>query len=232
MPDELRIIGGAPTPTTFGTPGIENVIDPTWAAQRSVLKPDEINGNGFNGGHFRAAGSVAGVTGVAAAGALFSLRWALANSEVLIKRIAVGAQITTAFTTAQAVDFDVVALRAFTAADTGGTAVTPTPGQQKNRTKFNGNSQVSDLRVTSGAALGAGTKTADAQAFGTGAIQQNNTIGSGFGLLELYKHDTMAQHPVMFGNNEGFNIRVVTAMGAVGVVRFYWAIEWAEVPGL
>jgi hypothetical protein len=229
------IIKGGPIPsTTFGSALIPLIIDPTFGAGRSVLKPEEYNSvAGFNGGHYAVARSVTGVTGVASGGALVSLRWALGTGEVLIKRVAVGAQITTAFTTAQAVDFDVVMDRGFTVADSGGTAVTPILGNnQKMRQKLMATSQMNDFRETSGAALTAGTKTADASAFGIGAIQQNNTIGSGFGLLDLYKHDKNAEHPQMVGNNEGINIRIVTSMAAAGVIRFYYVVEWAEVPGL
>lgn len=231
---DLIIKGGAIPSTTFGSPLMPLIVDPTFGAARVILKPDEFNSAaGFNGGFYSVARSVAGVTGVAAAGALVSLRWALGTGEVMLKRVAVGAQITTAFTGAQAVDFDVVMDRGFTAADTGGTAVTPILGNnQKMRQKLMATSQMNDFRETSGAALTAGTKTADASAFGTGAIQQNNTIGSGFGLLDLYKHDKNAEHPQMIGNNEGINIRIVTAMGAVGVIRFYYIVQWGEVPGL
>jgi hypothetical protein len=231
---DIIIKGGASPATSFGTPGIPAIVDPTFGAVRTVTRPDEYNFGGFNGGSYRVARSVAGVTGVAAGGALVSFRWTVPSAGfALIKRIAVGAQITTAFTSGQAVDFDVATVRGFTVADSGGTVVTPILGNnQKNRSAIMNTTQLNDFRETSGAALTAGTKTADASAFGIGAIQQNNTIGSGFGTLDLYKHDKLNEHPQMYGNQEGFNIRVVTAMGAAGVIRFYYVVEWCEVPGL
>lgn len=232
---DYKLVGGAPAPTTFGVPGIEGVVDATFGAQRSILKPDEYNASGlsFNGGHYRVARSVAGVTGVAAAGGLVSFRWATTPGMVMLKRVAVGAIITTVFTTAQAVDFDLVIVRNFTAADTGGTGVTPiTTGNQRVQTRFMNSTQVNDFRETSAGALTPGTGTADASAEGIGAIQQTNVIGSGFGMLDLYKHDEMNQHPIMLQNNEGFRIRTVTAMGAAGVIRLYYVVEWAEVPGV
>ncbi len=231
---DIFIKGGPAPSTSFGSPGIPALVDPTFGALRVVLRPDEYNFSGFNGGSYRVARSVTGVTGVAAAGALVSMRWTVPSAGfVMLKRVGVGAIITTLFTTAQAVDFYIIALRGFTAADTGGTAITPILGNnQKNRSGIMNTSQVSDMRETSGAALGAGTKTPDTSPFGIAAISQNNTIGSGAALVDLYKHDKNNEHPVMFGNLEGFNIRAVTAMGAVGVIRFYYAVEWAEVPGL
>lgn len=233
MSNDNKLVSGSPQSTTFGTPGVENVVDPTWGAQRTVLKPTDFMGPSFIGGHYCIARSVAGVTGVAAGGALVSVRWAQPVGEVLIKRIMVGATLTTAFTTIQALDFDVIAARAFTASDTGGTAITPLSGNfQKKRTKLINTSQITDFRETAAGALVAGTKTLDSSAFGIGTIpNMGNTIGSG-GMIELYREDKDAEHPMMFGNNEGFNIRVVTAMGAAGVIRFYYAIDWAEVPGL
>jgi hypothetical protein len=49
--------------------------------------------------------------------------------------------------------------------------------------------------------------------------------------LTLYDNTVMGQHPLIYGKNEGFNVRVVTALGVVGVVKYYVAVEWVEVPG-
>ena len=234
MVDSLTVVSGTPSPTSFGIPGTENVIDPTFNAQRVRQMPSEYNSQGFGGGHFRVAVPTGALTGVAAAGTIFSARWApAANSFMLLKRIQAAMIITTAFTTAQAVDLDVIAQRAFTAADTGGTPITPITGNsQKVRSQFMQTSTMADMRISTTAALGAGTKTADSFAFGITGLPNTNALATGTALVDLYKEDAQAQHPVMFGPNEGFNVRMVTAMGAVGVIKVYLAVEWAEVPGL
>jgi hypothetical protein len=230
---DMIIKSGTPSSVTVGAAGTPMVVDSTFGAARTTLKPDEFNTNGFNGGHYRAASSTGALTGVASGGAIFSARWATANAYMLLKRVRLSAIITTAFTAAQALDFDIIALRSFTAVDTGGTAMAPFTGaNQKARQGVMGTSQVQDMRIATTAALGAGTKTADQFAFGIGAAPNTNAIGTGQDGIDLYKQDVQNQHPVIFGNNEGFNIRVVTAQGAVGVIKVYIAVEWAEVPGL
>lgn len=235
MAAESRIVSGTPTSTTYGVPGTEQITDATFGASRVILKPTDFAFGGYVGGHYRVAASTGALTGVAAAGAIFSARWSpgSTNSYALLKRVQIASIITTAFTTAQAIDFDIVTDRAFTAADTGGTPITPILGNsQKNRSSIMNTSQMTDMRIATTGALGAGTKTADASAMGITCHPNNNSIGSGSALIDLYKEDVQAAHPVMFGNNEGFNIRMVTAMGAVGVIKVYVVVEWAEVPGL
>ena len=220
--------------TTFGVPGTEQVVDATFGASRVSVRPNEYNNQGFTGGHYRIAVTTGALTGVAAGGAVFSARWGLANAYMLLKRIQVSAIITTAFTTAQAVDFDVIAARPFSVADSAGTALTPFAGNsQKVRSSMMNTSQIADMRVAAAAALTAGTKTLDANPFGIVTVPNNNTIGSGGSSpVDVFKDDVNAQHPMMFGAGEGFNVRVVTAMGVVGVIKVYFTVEWAEVPGL
>jgi len=237
---DLVLKGGAPNSTTIGVPFTPLMVDATYNAARVTLKPDEYNFGSFNGGHYRTAQVSGALTGVGAAGAVFSMRWANTNGLFLLKRLLVGYAITTAFTAGQLVDFDVVRDSAFTAADTGGTALTPFIGNNaKKRSSTMATSQVADMRISSTAALGAGTKTADTNPFGYATTAPTNlavptaTVAGGFmQLTEMYVQDANAAHPEMFGANEGFNIRNVTAMGAAGVIKLYVVCDWAEVPGL
>lgn len=234
----IILVGGEPNPTTFGVQRTESVIDQTFGSLRVALKPSEYNlGGAMQGSHNRIGRAVAGLTGVAGAGPVVSLRWSSVQlSELMIKAVRVGALISTVFTTAQPIDFDLIIARNFTVADTGGTAVTPIPSaNQKMRSKWMNPQIVSlaDLRETSGAALTAGTRTLDASPIAQAAVNQNasNALGAG-GIVDLYKHDKMAGHPLMLQSNEGIVIRVGTAMGAAGVLRFFYEIEFAEVPGI
>ena len=240
MGDAFIIEGGAPQNTSFGVPGNAQVVDATFGAGRVTLKPNEFINQGVGGGHYRAAAASGLLTGVGAGGAVFSMRWAPPNGSAplfLLKRVQLAWIVTTAYTAAQITDWDIVRCTAFTAADTGGAALTPFTGNNnKVRSGLMATSVIADMRVSTTAALGAGTKTQDANPFGylpTGMQPAANTaFSTGVGPTDIYAENILNEHPEMFAANEGFNIRAVTAMGAVGVVKLYVTVEWAEVPGL
>jgi hypothetical protein len=235
------IIKSGPAPsTTFGTGLTPLIIDPTFGAARIIGKPDEWNnGAGFNGGHYRVAAISGLLTGVAAAGAVYSFRSPPAGLS-LLKRVSIGYALTTAFTTGQLLDLDIVRCTGFTASDTGGTALTPFTGNNnKKRSQLMNTSQLADLRISSTAALGAGTKTQDANPFGfvtatplNLAVPTNLTPGGGLPMTDIYVANENNEHPEAFQNNEGFNIRNMTAMGAAGVIKLYVVVSWVEAPGL
>jgi hypothetical protein len=238
---DLIIKGGQIPGTTFGSPLSPLIIDPTYGAARFVEKPDEYNNaQGFSGGHYSLASESGLLTGVAAAGAVFSFR-APAQGYAIVKKIKAAWVLTTAYTTAQATDFDVVRCTGFTASDSGGTALAPSAqtntATNKKRTNLMNSSQLTDLRISTTAALTAGTKVQDAFPFGllpyasVGATS-NTALVTGVPLTDIYAQYTMNEHPMMFAPNEGFNIRAITAMGAAGVIKLYVKVDWAEVPGL
>jgi hypothetical protein len=237
---EEKIIGGTPGPTTFGVPGTELLIDPTFGSVRTRLVPAEYGNQGVYGGHYQAAAVTGAITVIAGGGAIFSTRWAAVAggpSFMLLKRVQLAWVVTTAFGAAQVIDFDIVRATAFTVSDSGGTALTPFTGNNnKVRSSIMNTSQVTDMRIAAAAALTAGTRTQDANPFGylpAGTQPAANTaLLTAAGLTDLYKDDAIAQHPQMFGNNEGFQIRVVTTMGATGIMKAYVVVTWAEVPGL
>lgn len=227
---ETKIIGGVPGPTTTGTPGVEALVDALFGSFRMSPRPFDytLAGAGRVLGHYSLAASSGAATGIAAGGAIFSMQYADSASVLVLERLRVAAVITTAFTTAQAIDVDAIIERGFTAPDTGGAALSPLTGQ-KTRSLM-GNSIVNDARIATTAALTPGTKTPDANPFTISPISQNNTLGAGQ-LVTLYELTAAGQHPVVLAKNEGLNVRVVTAMGAVGVVKYYVAVDWAELAG-
>jgi hypothetical protein len=238
---DLIIKGGQVPSTTFGSQLTPLIIDPTFGAARVVLKPDEWNGAvaGFNGGHYSTAFESGLLTGVAAAGAVFSFR-APPSGVALLKKLRVGWVLTTAYTTAQATDFDVIKCTGFTASDSGGTTLTPAAqtntSTNKKRTSLMNSSALADLRISTTAALTAGTKVQDAFPFAVLNYPKqsatNTALVTGTELVDLYIQNAMAEHPMTFQPNEGFNIRAVTAMGATGVIKLYVKVEWVEAPGL
>jgi hypothetical protein len=129
-------------------------------------------------------------------------------------------------------DFELIAASQWTASDTGGTALFPVP---KRRSLMGQNSAVTDCRMSSTAALSAGTRTLDACGLRFVADGPPNvaiptaTLAVTRNELLLYDNKEFGIHPKIFGINEGFVIRAVTAMGAVGVIKAYVHAEWAEV---
>ncbi len=220
---QTKIVGGGVV-----APGPELIVDPSFGAARVSIRPLEYVQGGTVLGHYRVAAPTGAFAGAAAGSAIWSFRWTDTKSYAVLLRIDVGLVITTAFTTAQALDVDAIIQRAFTVADSGGTLLTPTQNSGKNRVIM-GTTLVNDVRVATTAALTAGTKTPDASAFAIAALPQTNALGTG-SQVNLYKWDALGQHPIVFGVNEGFNVRNVTALGAAGVVKIYIATEWAEIP--
>jgi hypothetical protein len=203
-------------------------VDPSFAAARLSLRPLEFKQyNGHLGGHYRAALSTGLVTGVAAGGALVSFRWTNPDRVAVLLRAIVQASLTTAFGTAQETSVDLVRVNAFTAPDTGGTAVAL--GNDARLSPNMGPSQVSDLRVATTAALGAGTGVAESAALGASILPLGNTLGAS---ARDVLFDALAgqEHPLVLTPGSGFRIRNLFAQGATGVVRFNFSLLWAEVP--
>lgn len=223
---QTKIIGGGVV-----QPGVEIAVDPTYGALRFAPRPLDYANLGQVLGHYAVAGVTGALAGVASAGAIFSFRWTDASRFAILQEVKVSGVITTVFTAAQVNDIDMVIQRGFTASDTGGTALTPTGNSQKMRTTM-GSSLVGDVRIATTGALGAGTKTPDAQPVWNGQYVQGNTaLASGVVDDTIYISNIggVGEHPILFAQNEGFNIRAVTAMGAAGVVKIWVAVRWVEV---
>ena len=206
---------------TLGADGVTLVgVDATKKAMRVSLNPMEVLA-------WQSLGAKSGlVTGVAAAGPLFSFRNISAN-PVIVRRVGAGFITTTAFSTAQIVDFWLVVARAFTVSDSGGTAISITGSNGKHRTSLAIPTSV-DARIATTAALTAGTRTLDANAFGQIA-GWSGAVGQGIAptVDNLLSH-TPGDHPLVLAQNEGFIVRPVTALGPAGVGNFYVNMEFAE----
>ena len=195
-------------------------IDPTMKAARVVIKPDELTGA------FQLASVTGAITTLAAGAPIFSFRWAPGTGAVcVVKRISVGFVCTTAFGAAQQMGFGVYAARSFSGSDSGGTAITLTGNNNKYRTQL-ASTQMTDVRVSTTAALTAGTRTLDANAFGSNYFW---VPGLGTSLLQtdLISYDAN-DYPIVLANNEGLVITNQILMGATGVGNAVINIEWFE----
>lgn len=233
MSTSVKIIGGAPSSSTVATPGVEQIVDPTFGASRVRLCPVDYIFQGRVLGHYRLAGiSGPNLTGILnAAGNILSFRWTNINTIAVIERITVGFSITVTSGASQIFDADAIIGRNYTTVASGGTILIPQTviGTNRVRTTMNA-SLVNDVRIASTTTLGAGTVTLDANAFASSPVSKSFTIGQGDS-TDLYSLTRYGQHPLIISTNEGFFVRLVTAWNNANQGNFYITIEWAEVVG-
>lgn len=215
-----------------GNGGVVAEVDgTTFRALRITGRPIDYGALGYYG-----IGMVSG-TIAAAIGAnseLFQFRWTDATRFAVIYRLVCSAGLNVAATAARLFALRAAIARSWSADGSGGTAATMTGNNQKLRTSM-GTSLVGTIRMATTAALGAGTKTLDAQdiaamatGIGTGAI----TAGSNLKIFDqqnLLNIDAITDHPIILAQNEGFTIRVGNAGPATMTWHLAAACQWAEV---
>jgi len=193
------------------------------AALRVVERPPVVLGS------YQFAGQTAGYTGLTAGAILISFRWTDATKICAITRINVRVNTTTAAAAAGMIDRDVVIVRSFTAGDTGGTSITLTGNNNKMRTS-NATTVVGSIMLLSSGALTAGTGTADANAIGLMGKQGGATEPVGLTLPpeDLFAYNVGKNLPIILAQNEGFRVRIPTAMPTSIVQRTLINVEWME----
>lgn len=187
-------------------------------------------------GHYQVAVQTGAIgAGMAANGELFQLRWTDSTRLCLIQKISCNGIIATTAFAAGALTVRASIARSWSASGTGGTALTLTGDQASLRTSM-GASLVGDARVSTTAALGAGTKTLDTQDIGmitshtsAGTSAATPIVGSVFlPVSDLFECDVAdGEHPIVLAQNEGIVIRATVP--ATGVWTAGFTIKWAEV---
>lgn len=210
-------------------PRVQQMIDRSFAAARASLRPLEFRSDSGElvGGHYKTSVVSGLVTGVAAGGALLSLRWKVPERLFVLLRLRVAATIGVAFGTAQETSVDLVKLSNFTVSDTGGTAITL--GNACRKRLDQAPSAIDDLRVATTAALPAGTATAEAHALAASVLSLGNALGASASDV-LFDAIAGQEHPLILSALEGLRVRNAFAQGATGEVRFRFVMDWAEVP--
>jgi hypothetical protein len=162
--------------------------------------------------------------GTNALGHLFVMRWATAAPKAArIRRLEAEFLLTTAFTAAQEVGCDVHITRSYSAAHSGGTAITP---EGKRRAAYPASSLTA--RVAAAVALGNGTHTSDTHAIAGGSFYAG-AVGA---RLEPMEFDfSIGNEPggIILVENEGIIVRNLIAMGAAGVGKWRFSVEWDDV---
>ena len=188
-------------------------------------------------GHFNVA-VVTGAIGAAMAsdGEVFQFRWADTIRMAVIQRVwLTGMRASTAFAVG-AIDLKLTRATGWSANGTGGTALTLSDPELSLRPISMSATMVGDIRVATTAALGAGTKTLDAQDMGLVTTHASAGVGAAtpiIGSIYLPQTDLFEarvgdnEHPLVLAANEGFVVRAVVP--ATGVWNLGVAVRWAEV---
>lgn len=210
-----------------GNGGVVAEVDGTgFRALRVTLRPTEYGSLG----EYQAGG----VTGTLAApigtnSELAQFRWTDATRLALVKKVILDgfSGSATAFTAGFA-SVQAFIARSFTAAGTGGGALTMTGNNAKLRTSM-GTSLVGEIRIATTAALGAGTKTLDANPIGSAAFAIGTTASVNYlGRTPLFGDIAEGiPHPVVLAQNEGIVVRATAP--ATGTAQAGFTFGWAEV---
>ena len=167
------------------------------------------------------------MTIVAAAAPVWSCQWTSANYIAVVKRIGISWATITAFGTAQAIIHGLYFARAYTVADTGGTAATMTTNEGKHDTGYT-TIAMADMRIGTTGAIAAGTRTLDTQALDV-MCGQSTAIGTCWNWDWDYGRD-MGRQELILKAGEGLVLANMITMSAVGVIQLYVTLEWAEIP--
>lgn len=212
-----------------GTTGsILQAVENGHKAARVTVRPTDALG------HY----SLAGFSGVipAALGAnseLVQFRNA-STTLVLVKRVRISASVSTTFFAAGVpLQVDMVKATAWSAAGTGGTAPTLSATAKRRTTMPSSVIASGDIRIASTAALGAGTKTLEANslralAAGVPITSALNTQIIAPGTVLFDSRDGDGDYPLLLVQNEGFALRCVAVPGT-GTWTFSVEIDWAEI---
>lgn len=209
----IQIVGTDPT-------GIL-AVDPAAKAARASVRPHTNIG-------WSSLGVKSGVLAtIAAAGPVFAFR-NIGENFILIRRMGLGLIETNAFAAAQKVDFSLNVARHWYGSDSGGTATSIVSNFGKHRTGLETPNGF-DVRISSGAALGAGTRVPDANALSilgvwAGAVGQLIPTAQD----NLFGHSP-GDYPLVLRQNEGILILNATLMGAGGGLVIDLSMEFVEV---
>jgi len=200
-------------------------------AQRISGYPNEIGARGAYG-----IGLFTGIlpAALAANSEIFQWRWAHATLICLPRSIRISASVTTTmFAAGVPVEIEARIARGWTVQGTGGTGITFGANDAKKRSQFATSAfAAGDIRQSTTAALGAGTKTLDGTPFAyqvsggpitaslNGTIIPTGTV--------LWARDTADEYPLTFEQNEGFVVRSVAVPGT-GTWRCAIQVEWGEI---
>lgn len=210
-----------------------------WTPMHTASGPISV---GAGGGYRLSMTSGTMAAALGANSEIFQFRYVTAATRVCVVH---GISVSAALITPPAVGvvavgplvFRAAHARAWTAAGTGGTRATMTTNNQKQRTSH-ATSEVNDIGICTTAALVAGTKTLDAQDFGSVVSSMYFDLAAGdvSGVL-IPKTNLLGDFtgglafPATYANQEGFAIRIGAAFPATMTWVYTVDVAWSEVDG-
>lgn len=212
--------------------GYSNVIgevDTNTRAQRVVNYPYNIGSNGAYGFSASTGLITTIAAGTASAGHIFAARWSHATKVAVITALRVKWATITGFTAAQEVGLQAFITRSYTAAHSGGTAITLT-GNSLKKSSAHGTTTLADARISTTTALTNGTHTIDTHPIAEGSfadLAAAATVPKGRFSIELPQLATNS-YPVILTQDTGIIIRNSILMGAAGTARVTVQMEWIE----
>jgi hypothetical protein len=215
-----------------GNGGTVAEVDGTvFRAMRTISKPIDYGSLGhYNWGGF--SGILPAALG--ANSEIWQFRWADATRLAVIMGIKISACVTTTFFAAGVpVQVDLIKSTAWTVAGTGGTGITPAATMKSRTSMGSALLAAGDMRIATTAALGAGTKTLEANAMRALLAPGPITASLNGQIIApgtfIYNPDPESgEHPIALVQNEGLSIRSV-AVPATGTWQVAIDIKWAEV---
>jgi hypothetical protein len=209
-----------------GNGGVVAEVDGSnYRAMRATLRPIDA---GALGAYRMSLLSGTMAAGLAANSEVFHFRWSDATRLCVVTSVLWDglSGSATAFTAGFG-KVDLLVARSWTADGSGGSAATLSGNNQKQRTSM-GATLLGAARISSTAALTAGTKTLDSQAMGQySAAFGTATSTQWIPQVDLFHADPGGESPLIFAQNEGFVIRATVP--ATGTWQFGVTVCWTEV---
>jgi hypothetical protein len=179
--------------------------------------------------------SLGGVSGLIAAGTtgeLFQFRWPDTMRIAVIRKVAICVTTSTPFGAAPAtpIVFHLAKATAWTGQGTGGTAWDTTTGSCRRRIQMPISALTAgDVRFSSTAALGAGTKVFDGLPLATvvGVAASANSVPVVPPMSLITSEDGDLDYPLVLSQNEGFSILVPSNPGT-GTMFMSVSVDWME----
>jgi hypothetical protein len=218
----MALIADGTTPTQV------LAVDNVFKALRASIRPMDTAGLGqYSTGQFT------GILAAATTGEIFQFRWPDATRVCVIRKVTVSAVVSTTFFAAGVpVQIDLIKSTGWSGQGTGGTAIA-VAATLKKRSSFGSSLTTSgDIRIATTAALGAGTKTLEANSLAAVAAPGPITASLNGLILpptDLWESDASdLGHPLVLIQNEGFSVRAVAVPGT-GTWTAAVRVDWAEV---
>lgn len=207
----------------IGNSGVVSEVEANSRATRVTNRPLDPGALGAYGVQLE-SGTMA--AGLAANAEVFQFRWTSSTATCVVDSVQIWAGSITAFT-AGFCNFKLLIARSWSADGSGGTAATITGNNGKMRTSF-ATTTVGAIRISSTAALTAGTKTLDSQGVGSAGGSVTATAGDKLlGQREELLNAGNLLYPIALAQNEGFVIRATVP--ATGTWTFGVNVRWTEV---